>query len=216
MTRPLLDLSVYLVTDTAQGGRVGVPAVAAAAAVAGGVTVVQVRDKQAGDRELLVLVRAVQAALTGTGVPVIVNDWVDVAVAARADGAHIGQGDLDPAAARALLGPDRLLGVSCSRGSEIAAVAALPVGTVDYLGFGPVHPTGTKQTGPPLGVAATAALCALSPLASVAIGGLDELTAGAVIAGGVDGIAVVSAICRAADPASAARGLRAAVAAARR
>ncbi len=215
MTRPVVDLSVYLVTDTAQCGTVGVPAVAAAAA-AGGVRVVQVRDKEAGDRELFMLVRAVQAAVAGTGVAVLVNDRVGVAVAAHADGVHIGQGDLDPVAARALLGPDRLLGLSCSTAEEVTAVAGLPAATVDYLGFGPVHPTGTKQTGPALGVAATGDLCKLTALPSVAIGGLDASTAAAVIAAGAGGVAVVSAICRAADPGGAARGLRAAVQAGRR
>jgi thiamine-phosphate pyrophosphorylase len=184
------------------------------AAVAGGVTVVQVRDKTASRRDLLALTRAVQAAVP-PHVPVVVNDAVDVALLAGADGVHVGQDDLPPAEVRPVIGPDRLLGFSVSSPEELAAALALPAGTLDLVGIGPVRGTPTKpDAARPLGVDGVRELAAAARaagLASVAIGGIDVGTAAEVAATGVDGICVVSAICAAADPAGAARELRAAV-----
>jgi thiamine-phosphate pyrophosphorylase len=210
----VLDPTLYLVTDTALC-RPRPVADVVRAAVAGGVTVVQVRDKTASRRELLELTRAVQAAVPPS-VPVVVNDAVDVALLAGADGVHVGQDDLPPDEVRALIGPDALLGFSVSSAEELAAALALPPGTVDLVGIGPVRGTPTKpDAGRPLGLdgvrelAATARAAGLVP---VAIGGIDAATAADVAATGVDGVCVVSAICAAADPAAAARGLRDAVA----
>jgi thiamine-phosphate pyrophosphorylase len=209
----VLDPTLYLVTDTALC-RPRPVADVVRAAVAGGVTVVQVRDKTASRRELLELTRAVQAAVPPS-VPVVVNDAVDVALLAGADGVHVGQDDLPPDEVRALIGPDALLGFSVSSAEELAAALALPPGTVDLVGIGPVRGTPTKpDAGRPLGLdgvrvlAATARAAGLVP---VAIGGIDAATAADVAATGVDGVCVVSAICAAADPAAAARGLRDAV-----
>jgi thiamine-phosphate pyrophosphorylase len=209
--RPPFDPALYLVTDTALAGPRGVPEVVRAA-VAGGVTTVQVRDKTASRRELYALTLAVKEVLAGTGVVLFVNDAVDVALLADADGVHVGQDDLPAADVRALVGPDRLLGLSAGSDDELAVALALPPGTVDVVGIGPVWSTPTKPdagTGlGPGGVAALAAKAAAGGLQSVAIGGIDVERAPLVT--GVDGICVVSAICAAPDPAAAARALRSA------
>jgi thiamine-phosphate pyrophosphorylase len=209
--RPAFDPALYLVTDTALAGPRGVPEVVRAA-VAGGVTAVQVRDKTASRRELYALTLAVREVLAGTGVALFVNDAVDVALLAGADGVHVGQDDLPAAGVRALIGPDRLLGLSAGSDDELAVALALPPGTVDVVGIGPVWSTPTKPdagTGlGPGGVAALAAKAAAGGLRSVAIGGISVERAPLVT--GVDGICVVSAVCAAPDPAAAARALRSA------
>ena len=206
--RPAFDPTLYLVTDTALAGERGVAEVVQAA-VAGGVTAVQVRDKTASRRELYELTLAVRAVLD-PGVALFVNDAVDVALLAGADGVHVGQDDLPAAQVRALLGPDRLLGLSAGSDEELAVALALPPGTVDVVGIGPVWSTPTKPDAGsglgPGGVAALAGKAAAAGLRSVAIGGIDVGRAPQVT--GVDGICVVSAICAAADPAAAARALR--------
>ncbi|WP_448641811.1 thiamine phosphate synthase [Geodermatophilus sp. URMC 63] len=208
--RPPLDPTLYLVTDTALSAPRTVPDVVRAA-VAGGVTAVQVRDKTASRRELYELTLAVKAVLD-PGVALFVNDAVDVALLAGADGVHVGQDDLPPAEVRALIGPDRLLGLSAGSDDELAVALALPPGTVDVVGIGPVWTTPTKPdagTGlGPEGVAALAAAARDGGLRSVAIGGISAERAPQVT--GVDGICVVSAVCAAPDPAGAARTLRAA------
>lgn len=211
--RPALDPSLYLVTDTALS-RPRTVADVVRAAVAGGVTAVQVRDKTASRRELYALTLSVREALAATpGVALFVNDAVDVALLAGADGVHIGQDDLPPAAVRALLGPDRLLGLSAGSPAEMAATVALPPGTVDVVGIGPVWSTPTKPdagTGlGPRGVAELSAQARAAGLRTVAIGGIDAARAASVT--GVDGVCVVSAICAATDPEAAARELRAAL-----
>jgi len=210
------DPRLYLVTDTALCAPRSVPEVVAAA-VAGGVTAVQVRDKTAGRRDLLALTRAVQAVLAPTpSVALVVNDAVDVALLTGADGVHVGQDDLPADEVRALLGPDAVVGVSVGSAADLAAVLALPPGTVDLVGLSPVWSTPTKpDAGTALGLAGTRELAARARaggLRSVAIGGISAATASAVAATGVDGICVVSDICAAADPAAAARTLRAALA----
>jgi thiamine-phosphate pyrophosphorylase len=209
--RPAFDPTLYLVTDTALS-RPRAVADVVRAAVAGGVTAVQVRDKEASRRELYELTLAVRAVVP-PGVALFVNDAVDVALLAGADGVHIGQDDLPPAEVRALIGPDRLLGLSAGSPEEMAVALALPAGTVDVVGIGPVWSTPTKPdagTGlGPDGVAALAAQARAAGLRSVAIGGISAGNAASVT--GVDGVCVVSAICAAADPAAAAQELRAAI-----
>lgn len=202
----LLDL--YLVTDSGLCGPRGVVATVSAA-VRGGVTLVQVREPTMTTRELCALVRAVQLALAGSGVPLVVNDRLDVALATGADGVHLGQSDLPPLDARRLAGPELLIGLSVSTTQQVQEACALPTGTVDHLGVGPVWATATKtEAAAPLGLAGTAALVALSTLDCVAIGGISAANAASVRATGVEGIAVVSAVCAAADPAQAAADLR--------
>ncbi|OMH37181.1 thiamine-phosphate diphosphorylase [Tersicoccus sp. Bi-70] len=214
---------MYLVTDTAlAAGPTGSRSVldVVTAAVAGGVTCVQLREKHASARTFLDLVVAV-ADRVGDCVPVLVNDRVDVFLAARRAGAavagvHVGQDDLPATAVRDLVGPDAVVGLSASTPAEIDAVAALPAGTVDYLGIGAVHTTATKPDAPaPLGVdgfaRAAAAVRSSSGLSVVAIGGVTEADAAPLRTAGATGIAVVSAICAAEDPEAAARALLGAV-----
>ena len=204
------DPTLYLVTDTLLCAPRSVPEVVAEA-VAGGVTAVQVRDKTASRRELLALTRAVQEVLEPTPhVPLFVNDAVDVALITGADGVHVGQDDLPADEVRALLGPEALIGVSTGSDAELDAVLALPEGTVDLVGIGPVWATPTKpdagESLQPAGVRALAGRARGAGLVTVAIGGIHADNASLVT--GVDGICVVSDICAAADPAEAARLLR--------
>ncbi len=206
MSAPL-DLRLYLVTDPELLGDRD-PAEVVAAAVRGGVTAVQLRDKGASTRELVALARRLQRGLEGAAVPLIVNDRVDVALAVEADGAHVGQSDLPPEAARRLLGPRRWLGLSVTTAAEAAAVDPA---VVDHVGLGPVFTTPTKEdAGLGLGLAALATLRARIPLPCVAIGGLDATTAAGVRAAGCDGQAVVRALLAADDVEAAAEALLAA------
>ncbi|MEP9354504.1 thiamine phosphate synthase [Xanthobacter sp. KR7-65] len=206
------DLTLYLVTDPRLVAARGLVATVAAA-VKGGATLVQLRDPEAHGRALVEQARALKALLKPLGIPLIVNDRVDVAVAADADGVHLGQDDMAPADARALLGPDRILGLSVGTPAEFAAS---DLAGVDYLGVGPVTATGTKaDAGAAIGTAGLAAVRALTRLPIVGIGGIDRALAADVIRAGADGVAVVSAICAAPDPEDAARALKAAVTAAR-
>lgn len=203
-----LDLAVYLVIGTQPSGPGGTLATVDAA-VRGGVGAVQLRDKQASGRELLALAVELLGALSGTGIPLLINDRLDVALAAGADGVHLGQSDLDVQHARRLAGPRFLIGLSVSRAEEIAQVHALPTGTVDYLGIGPVFPTTTKPDARvALGLDAAAALRSCTDLPCIGIGGINRHNAPSVWATGVDGLAVASAICAAPDPGAATAALR--------
>ncbi|SOC52274.1 thiamine-phosphate pyrophosphorylase [Blastococcus aggregatus] len=213
--RPPFDPTLYLVTDTELCSPRPVADVVRAA-VAGGVTAVQVRDKHASRRDLLALTRAVRDALADRpDVPVVVNDAVDVALLAGADGVHVGQDDLPAVEVRALLGPDRLLGLSVESADDLATALRLPPGTVDVVGLSPVWATPTKpEAGPGLGLEAVGELVRTAHaggLLAVAIGGIDAGRAAAAAATGVDGVCVVSAVCAAADPHAAAATLRAAI-----
>jgi thiamine-phosphate pyrophosphorylase len=161
-------------------------------------------------------VRALVALLRPQKIPLIVNDRADVAVAADADGVHIGQKDLSARDVRAIVGPERIVGLSVGSPQEFAASAEdLPF--VDYLGVGPVRATATKaDAGAAIGIAGVRAVQALTRLPVVAIAGIDAALAGELIRAGADGVAVVSAICAAADPRAATRAIAQAVAAARR
>ncbi len=206
--RRLPDLRLMLVTDAAMTARRGLIATVREA-VAGGVTIVQLRDKDASDDDLTVLARALRAELAPRGVPLIVNDRPVVASAAGADGLHIGQEDGDPCAARLLLGPDAILGLSVTRAAEVATVDA---GVVDYVGVGPVFSTATKaDAAPPLGIDGFRSVGAMLPVPFIAIGGVDIANTGAIMAAGAAGVAVVSAICAADDPRAASAALRAAM-----
>ena len=199
------NLHLYLVTDEAAKCRHSLLETVQRA-VDGGVTIVQYRstNPDAGTcyREAL----PIRDFLASHGVPFIVNNRIDLALALDADGVHIGQRDLPVPAVRAMIGPDRILGLSVSNADQLRAVDAA---LVDYLGMGPVFPTISKLNAPPvLGVDGFAALASQSPLPVVAIGGLDVERARLVRAtGAASGIAVVSAICGAEDPEAAARAL---------
>jgi thiamine-phosphate pyrophosphorylase len=200
------DLSVYLVTDPLlTGGRSVEDTVAAA--LAGGVTLVQLRDPHAKGRAMVEMARRLKALLAPAGVPLIVNDRVDVALAADADGVHVGQDDIDARAVRALIGPEKILGLSVGTAAEYErSRAALTV--CDYVGVGAVFATATKpDAGGAVGLDGIAVLRRLVDLPLVAIGGLGVANTAAAVAAGADGVAVVSAIMDAADPAEAARAI---------
>lgn len=201
------DLALYLVTDPGMTARRGLLETVAEA-VAGGVTIVQFRHKDGPVGPMVEVGRALKALLAPRGIPLIVNDRVDVAQAIGADGVHVGQDDLPPATARALLGPTAIVGLSITSESQLATLDR----SVDYVGLGPIFSTGTKlDAAPALGETTFATLRRRLSPPVVAIGGLTAANAAAAIAAGADGIAVVSAICAAADPRAAARALRTAV-----
>lgn len=199
------DLSLYLVLDPTLC-REHSMAETARAAAAGGATMVQLRDKDADTRRLIVAGRAIQAALAGTGVPLIVNDDLDAALALDADGLHVGQSDLAAAIARSRLVPGKILGLSVE---SAAAAAAVDGDVVDYVGIGPVHATATKPDHKvPIGFDGLAQLVALCPVPAVAIGGLKAEHVEKVLQSGAAGLAVVSAVCGQPDPEAASRGIR--------
>lgn len=177
------------------------------AAVAGGVTSVQLREKTASTREFIERAKLLRALLAPAGVPLIINDRVDVALAAHADGVHVGQSDMPVADVRRWL-PDAIVGLSVECLDHVREVMSQNI-DVDYLGVSPVFATPTKRdTAPALGLDGLAAIRRLTALPLVAIGGISATNAGAVLAAGADGLAVVSALCAAADPCAAARALR--------
>jgi thiamine-phosphate pyrophosphorylase len=156
----------------------------------GGARWVQVRDKHAVGRELYEIVVAAIAIARPLGVKIVVNDRVDVALAAGADGAHVGQEDLPAEAARAILGPDRIVGVSTHTTGQAREAASLPV---DYVAIGPVFATATKANPDPVvGLEGVRAARAVVPVPLVAIGGITLEHALEVIAAGADSVAVVS------------------------
>jgi thiamine-phosphate pyrophosphorylase len=210
MGRPLLDLSLYLVTDTALCGQFGVVATVSAA-VGAGVTVVQLRDEHATDDELVSLGRQILAVLDGTDVPLIVNDRVHLVDAIGAHGGHVGQSDLQIGRARALLGPTAYLGLSAQTVEHVATAREHADGTVDYLGVGPVWGTATKlDAAAPGGLERLHQVTSASPWPCVAIGGINRQRLPRVRRAGAAGAAVVSAICGQPDVAAATRALRAA------
>ena len=211
VVRRPLDLSLYLVVgpdDTRSRPLHDV----VLAGVAGGVTAVQLRRKDHAARAFVEEARALVVALRPRGVPLIVNDRVDVALAADADGVHVGQEDLPVADVRRLVGERMVVGLSIT---TLAEARALDPANVDYAGVGPVFATASKpDAAPPLGLDGTRAVCeALAAgahgLPAVAIGGIGPANAAAVRDTGVAGVAVISAICAADDPAAAAAALAA-------
>jgi len=168
-------------------------------AVAGGATLVQLRVKAWTDRRFLDLAVAVRRALTPAGVPLIVNDRPDIARACRAAGVHLGQSDLPIAAAREILGRRALIGLSAATPGQ--AVEGERAGA-DYLGVGPVFATPSKaDAGAPLGLGAIRRIRRVTGLPVLAIGGVGPDSAAEVVRAGADGVAVISAITGAADPA---------------
>lgn len=186
-----LDLSVYVITDRSVGrGRSHEEMTAAA--IAGGATVVQLRDKEATTGQLVDAASRMLPLTRRAGVPLIINDRVDVALGVDADGAHVGQDDLPAAIARRLLGPGKLLGVSA--GTEAEAVAAERDGA-DYVGVGPVFQALAKpDAGPPIGVEALAQIVRAVQIPVVAIGGILHEHAPAMIRAGAAGVAVINAV----------------------
>jgi thiamine-phosphate pyrophosphorylase len=182
-------------------------------AVAGGATLVQYRDKTGEGRALVERARALKAALAGTGVPLLVNDRVDVAMAAGADGVHLGQEDIHPADVRALLGERAIIGLTIKNAAQAREAQGLPV---DYGCVGGVFATTSKlNKDAPVGLDGLAGIIAegrrAGPLPLGAIAGIHAGNAAEVIGAGAEGIAVISAIFAQPDIEEAARGLRAIV-----
>lgn len=174
-------------------------------AVAGGVTMVQLREKEAPTGEFVALAKSLKALLAPLGVPLIINDRVDVALAADADGVHIGQSDMSYEDARQLLGEDKIIGLSVENFDDLAVANTLDV---DYVGISPVYGTPTKSdTAEPFGLEGLRKAVAMSVHPTVAIGGMNASTIGEVMTAGSDGVAVVSAICSAPSPRKAAQEL---------
>lgn len=206
MSRCRECLRLYLVTDRDLAGSRPLAEVVRLA-LRGGVTAVQLREKSLGARRFLEEVRELQAVLAGTGVPLFVNDRVDVALAARADGVHVGQDDLPTAEARRLVGPSMLLGVSVASADE--ARRALSDGA-NYVSVSPVFLTPTKPDAElAVGIEGVARVRSAAGDAPVlGIGGINAGNARAVVTAGSDGVAVVSAVMSAPDPEAAAADLR--------
>lgn len=194
-----MSIGVYFVTPD------GCDDALVRAALAGGAGMIQLRDKAATDAEMVAQARRLLPLCRAAAVPLIVNDRLEVALASGADGLHIGQGDGDPAQMRAALGPGRHLGLSIETAAQLDA---MPAGAVDLIGVGPVHATATKPDhAAPLGLDGAARLIARSPVPAVAIGGVSVADIPALKRAGCAGIAVVSAIAAAPDPAAATRVL---------
>jgi thiamine-phosphate pyrophosphorylase len=201
-------LEVYVLTDPdLTAGRPLLDVVRAA--LAGGAGAVQLRDKRLPARDLCALGRALAALCAEHGALFVVNDRLDVALACGAAGVHLGQDDLPAAAARALAGPDFVVGVSASTPEE--ALEAARAGA-DYLGTGAVYATATKpDAGAPIGVRGLRRVVESVPLPVVAIGGITAANAAEAVAAGAAGVAVVSAVMAAPDPGAAVAELRRAV-----
>ncbi|HAV42234.1 MAG TPA: thiamine phosphate synthase [Acidobacteria bacterium] len=199
-----LDLSLYLVTGRLLAGQRDL-ADLIRKAIAGGVTVVQLREKDLPAREFYELALKIKPIIP-PGIPLIIDDRLDIALAAGADGLHLGQADLPAAIARQYLGPEAIIGLSAENLDQLKEASRLPV---DYLAISPVFSTPTKtDTGPAWGLNGLETARQLTPLPLVGIGGINEANAAAVIKAGADGVAVVSAICSAPDPEEAARKLK--------
>jgi thiamine-phosphate pyrophosphorylase len=192
---------LYLVCESRPGGRDLLDVLSAA--IAGGVDVVQLREKRMGEEELTALAREAAALCRERGVPLIVNDRPHVALAAGADGVHLGQEDMPVAEARKLVGRELLIGLSTHHPAEIDAA-----GRADYLGVGPVHATPTKPGRPAVGFELVRYAAAHAPMPFFAIGGIDAGNLAAVLAAGATRVAVVRAIAEAPHPELAARALR--------
>lgn len=199
-----LDLSLYLVTDRRLAQNRPLQELVKRA-VSGGVTVVQLREKDCSSREFLELALEIKKVLTPE-IPLIINDRLDIALAAKADGLHLGQTDLPVEVARKLLGPRAIIGLSVETSEQLTRARNLPV---DYLALSPVFLTSTKtDTAPAWGLEGIAEARKITSQPLVAIGGLNKTNVPEVIKAGADGVAVVSAICAAEDPEEAARNLR--------
>lgn len=196
------DLSLYLVTDEDLAGPRGVVETVRAA-IEGGVTLVQHRCKHGTTRDFVATASALMEILRPRGIPLIINDRVDVALAVDADGVHVGQDDMRVAKVRELIGPDRILGLSAALMEELTPDE---LGPIDYLGVGPVFATTTKpDADDAIGFDHLGRIKAAAGLPVVAIGGLKPEHVEPTLATGADGLAVVSAIMAAEDPAKAAR-----------
>jgi len=198
------DYSLYLVTDRDLSMGRSIEEVVRAA-VRGGVTCVQLREKECSSAEFLDLALSLKAGLSKRRIPLIINDRLDIALASEADGIHLGQHDIPLAAAKRISGGRLLIGISAESVEDAVRAEA---GGADYIGISPVFTTPTKtDTAEPLGLEGIRRIRQAVKIPLVGIGGLNLGNAGQVIRSGADGVAVVSAIMSAPDPEKAAREL---------
>ncbi|MBW2706682.1 MAG: thiamine phosphate synthase [Deltaproteobacteria bacterium] len=205
MNKQNIDYSLYLVTDRELArGRSTVEVVKAA--VSGGVTCVQLREKDCSTLEFIEQARAIKNFLEEREVPLIINDRLDVALAVGADGVHLGQSDMPLEMARKIAGSSMLIGISAE---SVQDAVEAENGGADYLGVSPIYATPTKtDTAPPLGIQGLREIKNRVKIPLVGIGGLNISNAAEVIRNGADGVAVVSAIVAAEDPETAAMNLK--------
>jgi thiamine-phosphate pyrophosphorylase len=200
-----LDFGLYLVTDRNLAGSRSVESVIEAA-VRGGVTAVQLREKALSIREFIATARRIQKIVGPRGIPLIINDRLDVALAVGAEGVHLGPKDIPYEDARRILGHGAIVGISVENAAQAVKAEEWDV---DYLGVSPVFPTPTKtDTAAAWGLDGLRRMRKHSRHVLVAIGGINDSNAGQVLDAGADGLAVVSAVCAAVDPEAAARRLR--------
>lgn len=202
--KPEMDYTLYLVTDRALAGARDFDDLVGRA-VRGGCTLVQLREKDASSGELYERALRLKRVTDYFHVPLIIDDRVDIMLAVDAAGVHLGQSDLPAEAARRIIGPDKILGVSARTVEE--AEAAESAGA-DYLGVGAVFPTATKTDAEPVARETLAAICAAVRIPVVAIGGLNAKNIPLLEGIGISGAAVVSAVMGAEDPEEAARKLK--------
>ena len=187
---------LYLVTDDQQDLQTLKHVVKEA--IAGGVTMVQVREKSGDIRSFITRAQAIKSILKGTNVALIINDRVDVALAVDADGVHLGQSDMPAELARQLIGPNKLLGLSIENEHQLLEANAL---SLDYIGLSAIFATPTKtDTKKEWGIAGLANALTKTNFPIVAIGGINQTNLDEIIKTGVDGVALVSALCHADDP----------------
>ncbi len=195
MSAPL-DLSIYGILDP-QRSRGRDLAELAASAVKGGASFLQLRNKHGGTREMVAQARAILAAIHGSGVPLVINDRVDVAFVARAHGVHIGEDDMAPQDARELLGPEAIVGLTIH---SVEEANAAPVQLADYFGVGGIYTTASKANpSPPIGLSGFAEIAGVlrhrkSGARVVGIAGIDHGNAAEVMSAGADGVAVISCL----------------------
>ncbi|MDQ6824828.1 MAG: thiamine phosphate synthase [Candidatus Eremiobacteraeota bacterium] len=198
----LRAVNIYLITDSRPNARPLEEFVARS--IAGGVAMVQLRDKTLADRELLAAATSCAEVCRRNGALFIVNDRLDIALACGADGVHVGQEDMPAAAVRKVAGDEFIVGLSTHSVDQIVAAQDL---AVDYIGVGPIHETPTKPGRPAVGLELVRYAASHSQLPFFAIGGLDAGNVAAVIAAGARGVSVLRCISHADDPEKAARDL---------
>jgi thiamine-phosphate pyrophosphorylase len=199
-----IDFDLYLISDRHLTAGRSLPAVMEAA-LCGGVRAIQVREKDLAPRELYPLARKLRQLTWQHGARLLINDRIDIAMAVQADGVHLTTTSLPVAVARQVLGAEALIGVSTHNLVEAQAAAD---GGADFLVFGPVFFTPSKAPyGEPVGLAALRAVRSAVKTPILAIGGIKKDNVEQVLATGADGIAVISAIIAADDPAAATRDL---------
>lgn len=201
----MFDLSLYLVTDR-QLSRGRDLEWIVEEAVKGGVTMVQLREKDCSTRTFIGLAVRLKSKLASLHIPLIINDRLDVALASDADGVHIGQSDMPGALARKILGENKIIGLSVENMKQVYEANGMDI---DYIGISPVFSTFTKtDTAQPFGLEGIREVMAITKHPAVAIGGINAGNTREIMAAGADGIAVVSAICSADNPREAAIELK--------